>query len=75
MNDEQAHVRLRNWRVSSGISQAEAARRVDVSQPIWSEWESGSREPRLVNARAIEAVTGGVVLVAMWPKHRDGAAA
>jgi DNA-binding XRE family transcriptional regulator len=63
--------RLHEWRTSvanhgAGISQEDAGALVAVSQATWSAWETGSKEPRIKNAVAIERATNGYVPVTMW---------
>lgn len=43
-----------------GWSQSHMAREIGVTQPAWSQWEAGHREPRALSFAAIAA--------ALWPE-------
>ena len=43
-------------RKAAGLTQAEAAERLGVSQPAYARWESGAREPSNENLRAVSAL-------------------
>lgn len=52
MNNDDRGKRLASARDALGISQAEMARRLRVSQPAVSAWESGASFPRRIRAVA-----------------------
>lgn len=54
---------LAAWRAAAGLTQAQAALKVGVSQPAWHDWEKGRRSPSLSNAVAIELLSNGAVAV------------
>lgn len=58
--------RLLGWRRAAGLTQAAAGQRVGVSQPVWHEWERGTRRPGRERAAAIEALTAGLISAADW---------
>ncbi len=57
---------LREWRTKAGLSQEEAAKRLDVRQPTWSDYEKGRKAPRIALALKIASLTGGLVPVESW---------
>lgn len=71
--DHTGHVLLKAWRESFAptLSQAKAADRLDVSQPLIAEWEKGPRRPGLETAVSMEAETGGAVPVEAWGYDRS----
>lgn len=64
----EAHVLLREWRISKGLTQAQCAAMVDVAQPTWNAWENNVRNPHIEFAVKIEDITGGFVPVRAWLK-------
>lgn len=52
---------LKDWRKRHGITQAEAAKRAEVSQGTWCDWENELVEPRIHHALKIQEITGGEV--------------
>jgi transcriptional regulator with XRE-family HTH domain len=61
--------RLKAWRESQGITQAEAAKRAKVTQSAWSEWEGGQKIPQIHNAEDLELLTENKVTVAHWAER------
>lgn len=57
---------LRLWRERIGIRQAELARRLGVSAPSVSDWESDKKSPRIQHAIAIDTLSGGEVPMSVW---------
>lgn len=57
-------MKLQKYLHDHGITQAEFARRLNVSSGRVNEWVTGARVPRLETAVAIERETGGLVLAA-----------
>ena len=53
--------RLHDLRVDRGWTQTEAARRADVSKPLWTYWEGGRRNMSLGMAVHVAAVLGTTV--------------
>jgi hypothetical protein len=49
---------LRNTRAKAGLSQAELARRANVTQPVISAYESGKREPALSTLQRLVEASG-----------------
>lgn len=62
--------KLKEWRDGLGLSQAEAARRIDSTQGAWGPWERGGKAPDLHNALAIERLTGGAVPAVGWARRK-----
>jgi transcriptional regulator with XRE-family HTH domain len=58
--------RLREWREQHGLTQTAAAAVLGVQQPVWSEWESGGRIPKLRFAVELARITDGAVPVDGW---------
>lgn len=58
--------RLAAWRNKKGWTQTEAAKRLQVTQSAWSEWERGRKQPSLDLAFEIERFTSGAVKARMW---------
>jgi transcriptional regulator with XRE-family HTH domain len=52
------HDRIRRWRESQGITQAEMARRVGVHPSAVCKWESGEQDPLLGNLEKVAEVLG-----------------
>lgn len=69
--DHEGHGRLKEWRAAKGLSQAEMAKRLGVSQPLIAEWEKGPRRPGLETAVAMETTTDGAVVVEAWGYDRS----
>lgn len=67
------HGLLKAWRESftPTLSQAKAAERVGVSQPLVAEWEKGPRRPGLETAVALEMETAGAVPIEAWGYERS----
>lgn len=67
------HGLLKAWRESftPTLSQAKAAERVGVSQPLVAEWEKGPRRPGLETAVVMESVTGGTIPIEAWGYERS----
>lgn len=66
-------MKLRQYLDEYGVTQAEFARRLNVSSGRVNEWVTGARVPRLETAVAIERETCGMVLAADFAKgRRDG---
>lgn len=63
---------LAAWRLKQGLSQAQAAARIGVTQGAWGAWETGSKTPDADNRTDIEALTDGVVLASAWPRRKKG---
>jgi transcriptional regulator with XRE-family HTH domain len=57
---------LSDWRKTAGLSQGEAAKRIGISQPVFSGYETGRNTPRTVRALKIAEITEGSVPVAAW---------
>ncbi len=57
---------LKSWREAENLSQGEAAKLLEVSQPSWSDYEQGNKVPRTVLAVKIAALTKGAVPVESW---------
>jgi transcriptional regulator with XRE-family HTH domain len=58
--------RLRAWRKSKGLSQAEAAALIGAKQGTWGPWESGKKCPSVKRANQLDFITGGAVPVSGW---------
>jgi transcriptional regulator with XRE-family HTH domain len=58
--------RLREWRRSRNYTQAEAAKALGVSQPTLSDYERGTKQPRIAQAARIAERTGGEVPLDAW---------
>lgn len=64
--------RLIAWRVSTGLSQREVARRAGVAQPTWSDLEAGrARRVSVDTAMAVERITEGAIRVTEWSSSVD----
>lgn len=61
-----AAAELKTWRKSLSLNQTAAAKVIGVSQPTYSEYETGRKTPRTVKAIEIQEKTGGKVSVAAW---------
>ncbi len=57
--------RLKAWRDSLEINQAEAARRSSVSQATWSDWEGDKKLPSADKAFELERATDGAITARM----------
>jgi transcriptional regulator with XRE-family HTH domain len=66
MATKSAAERLKLWREASGLSQVECASRIGGGQPAWSEWEAGTKVPRVDKCFAIEKLTKGAVPASAW---------
>jgi DNA-binding XRE family transcriptional regulator len=62
---------LREWRAASGLSQADMARSLGVSQPTYWAWEREDAIPKIEQGLAIERVTEGSVPVVSWARPDD----
>lgn len=62
--------KLVKWRLENGLSQREAARLAEVSQPAWQSYESGAI-PKTPAATAIARVTKGAVAVSDWVESEE----
>lgn len=60
---------LKRWREGAELTQAEAARRLGVSQAAWSEYEKGEKTPRVDKASDIATLTGGAVPMEAWAEQ------
>lgn len=69
--DHTGHGLLKAWREDHALSQAKAAERMGVSQPLVAEWEKGPRRPGLETAVVMESETGGAVPVEAWGYERS----
>lgn len=58
--------RLLSWRKAAGLTQLAAGKKVGVSQPVWHEWERGTRRPGRERAAALEALTSGLIKASEW---------
>lgn len=56
------HTTLKDWRKSHALTQAEAAKRLAISQPTYSRFEARQRTPHPQAAKVISAKTGIPVL-------------
>jgi len=65
--------RLLSWRKAAGLTQKAAGDRVGVSQPVWHEWERGTRRPGRERAKALEGLTGGLLSADEWFTDADAA--
>jgi transcriptional regulator with XRE-family HTH domain len=61
---------LRAWRISQGLSQVEAAEKVEVNQSTWSDWESGKNTPRVHTAHRLSELVGPSVIDAILADDR-----
>lgn len=70
--DHEGHGLLKTWREGFApvLSQAAAAKRFGVSQPIVAEWEKGPRRPGLETAVVMEGETGGLIPIEAWGYDR-----
>lgn len=62
---------LKEWRLSSGLSQTKACIVLGIDQSIYSKWEVGARKPGRSHAVTVEQRTAGHVPVAAWDLHGD----
>lgn len=53
--------RIKKIREKLGLTQAEAAEKVHVSQSVWSAWERGARTPSEQSAFLIELLLKGKI--------------
>jgi transcriptional regulator with XRE-family HTH domain len=60
--------------MAASISQRVAAEKLGVSQPLWSEWEHGTRTPGDSLQKAIEVLTGGAIPAVDWEAKGQQAA-
>lgn len=60
------HETLKAWRTGAGLSQAEASRRLGVSQAAYCDYEAGNKVPRMDKAEDMERITAGAVKLADW---------
>lgn len=65
MSELAARPLLRAWRDERGISQAEAAKDLGISQPAVAQWETKGR-PLLLKALEVQGYTGGAVPATAW---------
>lgn len=54
--------KLKRWRALEGLSQAEAAQRVDVARRTWHQWEQGASIPDPAHMIRIVTLTQGAVV-------------
>lgn len=52
------NISIRQIRESAGITQAELARRLGITQPAVARWESGRRQPRVESLQRIADALG-----------------
>ena len=68
---------LRIWRVAQGLSQAEIAQKLGVTQVTISKWERGEAIPHTRSATMIEKISNGTVrpgdLVAAYEERNRAA--
>ena len=64
---------LRAWRLDRGLSQAEAAERVGVTQPTWSDWEAGKKLPNFRSAHRLIEIVGHAARTALLDPSRGAA--
>ncbi|MCI4643408.1 MAG: helix-turn-helix domain-containing protein [Hyphomonadaceae bacterium] len=57
-------MKLKDWRKTSGLTGRDAAQRIGVAQPTWSQYENGFRRPSPEIAARIEALSSGQVTAA-----------
>lgn len=57
---------LTQYLEQEGISQAEFARRVGVTQPTVNRWIAGTADPRREKVAEIERLTNGAISHAFW---------
>lgn len=67
----QNRARLKEWREAQPLTQVAAAALLGVKQPVWSEWESGGRVPKLRFAVELARITNGAVPVEGWVEIDD----
>ena len=53
--------KLKNWRRSEGLTQAQAAEVIGVVRRTWHQWEQGSIVPGPAHMIEIVRITGGAV--------------
>lgn len=56
-----AAAKLKAWRTSEDLTQAEAARRFGVTRMTWFRWESGEIQPRAGMMRSLCAAIDGLL--------------
>jgi transcriptional regulator with XRE-family HTH domain len=66
---------LPKWRDSQGLKQGPAAKLFGVTQPMLSEYETGKKTPRTVQALKIAEITKGFVPVTAWGEPPEPEAA
>jgi transcriptional regulator with XRE-family HTH domain len=66
MADKSNGQRLREWRESRGLSQAQAADMIGAKQGTWAPWESGKKCPSVRRANQLVTLTDGAVPVSGW---------
>lgn len=72
-----ASEKLKRWREEQGLTQTEAANKVEVGQASWSAWESGQKRPsieQLVQLAALTMASKYAVAIHDWvetDKQRD----
>lgn len=49
---------INKYRLANGMSQAELAKRLDVSQNTVSQWETGNRKPDIVTLKKLAKILG-----------------
>jgi transcriptional regulator with XRE-family HTH domain len=52
---------LKKWRLSKGLTLAEAAARVGTSRQVWHAWEIGRRRPHPRFMLELRKMTGGAI--------------
>lgn len=65
---------LKAWRVSQGLSLADAALKVGTTRQVWHAWETAKRRPRQPYMARIRSVTGGAVTADAFYPECDAAA-
>lgn len=58
MKRTRAYPNLKTWRAANGLNQREAARKLGISQAVYSRAESGIGRPRVRDAVIISERTG-----------------
>ena len=61
MSNVPARDKLRQWRISGGLTQARAATRAQVARRTWHLWEQGAAIPTPDAMRRLYLLTQGIV--------------
>lgn len=56
-----AATQLKEWRLSKGLTQKDAADLMKVNQVTWHGWEHGNRQPSPASCTELERISGGVL--------------